>query len=215
LAHCCFPVLAISNAKMSIYFSNKTYRSKFYQAALGNCYGLKLAKCWLQLKKKILTSFIVIFGTLSFPMRFSTGGVAICCVVPVLHGWPQWSWLYKMVRNRRRDARKYTQCKSTEGSTDLILRRILKLTYHRTPNGEGAETAIYDCLASSASRYDIPRIDVETIYRRRITNLWAFTCVDWALHLMLQRLQMSLCCRQLRSLTTLSNLTSAVYPRKL
>ena len=29
-------------------------RKQCYQTALGNCYGLKLPKCWLQFKKKIL-----------------------------------------------------------------------------------------------------------------------------------------------------------------
>ena len=29
-------------------------RKQFCQTALGNCYGLKLPKCWLQFKKKII-----------------------------------------------------------------------------------------------------------------------------------------------------------------
>jgi len=41
LAQCRFPGLAISNAKMF----QKNVRKQFHQAALGNCYGLKLAKC--------------------------------------------------------------------------------------------------------------------------------------------------------------------------
>ena len=44
LAQCWFPALSVSIAKILIYFSNKIYRKKFYQTALGNCYGLKLAK---------------------------------------------------------------------------------------------------------------------------------------------------------------------------
>jgi len=40
----------------------------FYQTALGNCYGLKLPKCSLQLKKKFVVLFIIIFGTISFPV---------------------------------------------------------------------------------------------------------------------------------------------------
>jgi len=42
-------------------------RKQFCQTALGNCYGLKLPKCWLQFKKKII-SLCQFFGTLSFPM---------------------------------------------------------------------------------------------------------------------------------------------------
>jgi len=37
--------LAIFNAKILIYLSNKIYGREFYQTALGNCYGLKLPKC--------------------------------------------------------------------------------------------------------------------------------------------------------------------------
>jgi len=56
MAPCRFPGLAISNAKILIYFWNKIYgidfiRNRFYQTALGNLYGLKLPKCWLQFKK--------------------------------------------------------------------------------------------------------------------------------------------------------------------
>jgi len=46
-------------------------RKQFYQTALGNCYGLKLPKCWLQFKiKNFIVSFIIIFVTLSFHARF-------------------------------------------------------------------------------------------------------------------------------------------------
>jgi len=52
LAQCWFPGLAISNAKyVYIFFLN--VRTQFYQTALWNCYGLNLAKYWLQLKKLI------------------------------------------------------------------------------------------------------------------------------------------------------------------
>jgi len=43
-------------------------RNQFYQTALGNCRGLKVyqnADCSL---KKCIVSFIIIFGTLSFPI---------------------------------------------------------------------------------------------------------------------------------------------------
>ena len=41
--------LAVSNAK-NIFFK-QNIRKQFYRTALGNCYALKLPKCWLQLKK--------------------------------------------------------------------------------------------------------------------------------------------------------------------
>jgi len=52
LSQCRFPGLAISNANIYIYIYiyifERNIREQFYQTALGNCYGLKLAKCWLQ-----------------------------------------------------------------------------------------------------------------------------------------------------------------------
>ena len=45
LAQRWFPRLAVSRAKILIYFSNKMYGEEFYQTALVNSYGLKLAKC--------------------------------------------------------------------------------------------------------------------------------------------------------------------------
>ena len=44
------------------------YTKAIYQKALGNCYGLKLPKCWLQFENKFIVLFIIIFGTLSFPV---------------------------------------------------------------------------------------------------------------------------------------------------
>jgi len=40
---------------------------QFCRTSLGNCYGLKLPNCWLQLKNKFIVSFIIIIGTLSSP----------------------------------------------------------------------------------------------------------------------------------------------------
>ena len=41
----------------------------FYKTAFGNCFGLKLPKCWLQFKKNFFSvSLIIIFGTLSYPI---------------------------------------------------------------------------------------------------------------------------------------------------
>jgi len=74
LAQCRFPGLAfISNDKILIYFSNKIYGSNFFQTALKNGYGLKLPNADRSLRKKIIVSFIIIFGTLSFPMTATNG----------------------------------------------------------------------------------------------------------------------------------------------
>jgi len=64
-----------STLKINILFKENMLK-KFYQTALGNCYGLKLQKCWLLLllllllliavKNKFIVSFIIIFGTISF-----------------------------------------------------------------------------------------------------------------------------------------------------
>jgi len=63
--------------------------------------------------------------------RSSSGGVATRCVLPVL--WMT-SCLHIMARNTRGE-RTYTQSDSTGGSTNLTLRRILKLTHQRaTPD---------------------------------------------------------------------------------
>ena len=44
-------------------------RKQFCQIAVGNCYCLKLPKCWLQFKRnKSIVSFITIFGARSFPI---------------------------------------------------------------------------------------------------------------------------------------------------
>ena len=67
-------------------FSNKIYGSKFLKTALGNCYGLKLPKCWLQFQKNInlLRYIFIIFGTLSFPdtrferLNFPTSRAKLC-----------------------------------------------------------------------------------------------------------------------------------------
>ena len=51
LAQCRLLAMAISNAKILIYFFYNTPK-RFHQTALRNCYGLKLPKCQLQYKKK-------------------------------------------------------------------------------------------------------------------------------------------------------------------
>jgi len=52
------------------FFSNKIHGNNFLKP-LGHCYGLKLPKCCMLIaikEKKITLAFIVIFGTLSFPI---------------------------------------------------------------------------------------------------------------------------------------------------
>jgi len=71
LALCQFYGLAISNAKILKYFSDKIYR--FYQTALGNCYCFKLPKCWLQFKKKIYRVIYYNFRHTFVPYTATTG----------------------------------------------------------------------------------------------------------------------------------------------
>jgi len=59
LAQCRFPGLAICNAKL---FFKWNIRKQFCQTALGNCYGLKLPKCWLQFKNKKLSCHLLQFS---------------------------------------------------------------------------------------------------------------------------------------------------------
>jgi len=69
LAQCRFPGLAISSAKILIYF-----QIIYTEAILSNStrklydYGLSLFGTAHRLRKKIIVSFVIIFGTLSFPM---------------------------------------------------------------------------------------------------------------------------------------------------
>jgi len=74
-----FPGLAISNAKILIYFSYKYTEAVLSNTALGNCYGLKLPKMLITVsEKKIILSFIIIFGTLPFP-------IVTCCLATEYH----------------------------------------------------------------------------------------------------------------------------------
>jgi len=50
------------------YIFQKNTRKQFYQTTLGNCYGFKLPKYRLQLKNKIIMSFIIIFCKRSLPI---------------------------------------------------------------------------------------------------------------------------------------------------
>jgi len=52
LAQCRFPGLAISNAKILVYFSNKNIRKQFYQTAFGNWF--EITKMLVAVPEKIL-----------------------------------------------------------------------------------------------------------------------------------------------------------------
>jgi len=72
LAHCRFPALAISSAKISIYFSskNKVNGSNFIKQHSETVMVLNYRNADCTLKDKFLVPFIIIFGTLSFPVSF-------------------------------------------------------------------------------------------------------------------------------------------------
>jgi len=103
MAQCRFPGLAISNATIFIYFSNKIYGSIFVKqhsetVMVWNC---QTADC--SLRKKIL-SFIIIFGTLLFPTDWAgevTARLAMHTGVPVDGRWR---------RVHTRDVREWLSC---------------------------------------------------------------------------------------------------------
>ena len=69
LAQCRFPGLASFNAKLLICFSNKIYWSNFIKQHSGTVIVWNYQNANYSLRKKIIVSFIIIFGTLSFPIR--------------------------------------------------------------------------------------------------------------------------------------------------
>ena len=68
LAQCRSPELAISNAKILIYFSNKIYRSNFIKQHTKTVIVLNYQNADCSLIKKFIVSFNIIFSTLSFPI---------------------------------------------------------------------------------------------------------------------------------------------------
>ena len=70
LAQCRFPGLAISNAKVLTYFSNKIYGSNFSKQHSETVMVSNYQNADCNLRRKIVVSFIIIFGTLSFPVAF-------------------------------------------------------------------------------------------------------------------------------------------------
>ena len=74
-AQCRFSGLAISNAKILIFISNEIYGSNFIQQHSETVMLWTYRNTDCSLEKKIIVSFIIIFGTLSF--RSSTEGAAL------------------------------------------------------------------------------------------------------------------------------------------
>jgi len=54
------------------------------KTALGNCYGLKLSNCWLQLKNKFIVLLIIIFG--AFLINPYWKFLAISCLADYISG---------------------------------------------------------------------------------------------------------------------------------
>jgi len=73
LAQCRFPGQAIPNAKILMHFSNKIYGRNIIKQHSEKWYGLKLPNADCSLRKKNIVSFIIIFGTLSFPIAHVCG----------------------------------------------------------------------------------------------------------------------------------------------
>ena len=72
LAQCRFPGLAISNAKISIYFSNKIYGSNFIKQHVETVMVWNYQHAHCSLRRNFIASFIIIFGTLSFPVNMTS-----------------------------------------------------------------------------------------------------------------------------------------------
>ena len=72
LAQCWFSGLAISNAKILIYFSNKIHGSSFIKqhSKTVMVWNYRNADC--SLRERFIVSSIIIFGTLSFPINTFT-----------------------------------------------------------------------------------------------------------------------------------------------
>jgi len=70
LAQCWFPELAILNAKLKIYFSNKIYGSNLSNSTRKLLLFEITEMLTAVLRNKFIVLFIAVFGTLSFPMSF-------------------------------------------------------------------------------------------------------------------------------------------------
>jgi len=60
-------------------------RKQFHQTALGNCYGLKLPKCWLQFEKKIVSCHLLrIFVTYNQKNAVHSRAILVMKIIFVL-----------------------------------------------------------------------------------------------------------------------------------
>ena len=77
LAQCRFPGLAISTAKILIYFSTKIYRSSFIKRYSETVMVRNSQNADGSLRKTIIVSFIIICGTLSFTLLVTRAGLLV------------------------------------------------------------------------------------------------------------------------------------------
>jgi len=75
LAQCRFPGLAISNAQILIHLSNKIYGSNFVKQHSEAVMVWNYQNADWNFTKKITVSYIIIFGTLSFPVPSRYHGI--------------------------------------------------------------------------------------------------------------------------------------------
>jgi len=62
LAQCWFTGWPFPEQKCKYIFQRTYMRKQFYQTAFGNCYGLKLPKCWLQFKEINFLCYLLKFS---------------------------------------------------------------------------------------------------------------------------------------------------------
>jgi len=69
VAQCRFPGLAISNAKILIYFFQIKYTEAISSNSTRKLLWFEITKILIEVYEKNILSFIIIFDTLSFPIR--------------------------------------------------------------------------------------------------------------------------------------------------
>ena len=69
VAQCRFPGLAISNAKILIYFFQIKYTEAISSNSTRRLLWFEITKILIEVYEKNILSFIIIFYTLSFPIR--------------------------------------------------------------------------------------------------------------------------------------------------
>ena len=87
LAQCWFPGLAVSSAKIEIYFSDKIYGSNFIKQHLEIVMVWNYQNADCSCKKSIYCVIIIIFGTLSFPIwvRIHPWKGEVTCWLPEIY----------------------------------------------------------------------------------------------------------------------------------